>query len=107
MNGLRSWFAGRQRTAKPRRTHGGVPPEIACRLISEDKGRALYRYLRAYGKGRPGVTQEREEWWIVRDELGRVVGGAMVGLIGDEHPVSIDVAIDPARQREGWATPTL
>jgi GNAT superfamily N-acetyltransferase len=54
--------------------------------------------------GRPGVTQEREEWWVIRDERRRVVGGAVVGYIGPDHPVSIDVAVDPRRQGEGWAT---
>jgi hypothetical protein len=41
------------------------------------------------------VTQEREWWWVIRDERGRVVGGAMVGDMGRGHPVSIDVAVDP------------
>jgi hypothetical protein len=33
-----------------------------------------------------------------------VVGGAKLVAIGPGHPVSIDVAVGPARQGEGWAT---
>lgn len=39
---------------------------------------------------------------MIRDERGRVVGGAMVGDMGHGHPVSIDVAVDPARRDNGW-----
>lgn len=40
---------------------------------------------------------------MIRDARGRVVGGAVVGAMGLDHPVSIDVAVDPARRGEGWA----
>jgi GNAT superfamily N-acetyltransferase len=81
-----------------------IPPEIGRRLQPDNADEPLFPQLRAYGRGRPGVTQEREEWWVIRDDRGRVVGGAVVGDIGLDHPVAIDVAVDPRRQGEGWAT---
>jgi GNAT superfamily N-acetyltransferase len=81
-----------------------IPDVIAERLIPDNDDQPLFPQLKAYGTGKPGVTQEREAWWVIRDDRGRVVGGAMVGSIGPDHPVSIDVAIDPARQGEGLGT---
>jgi GNAT superfamily N-acetyltransferase len=81
-----------------------IPAEIERRLHPDNPHEPLFPKLRIYGKGRPGVTQEREEWWVIRDDRGRVVGGAMVADLGPDHPVSIDVAMDPRRQGEGWAS---
>ena len=79
-------------------------PEIAHRLHPDNADDPLFPKLRAYGKGRPGVTEERESLWVIRDDRGRVVGGARVDDIGPDHPVSVDVAVDLARQAEGWAS---
>ncbi|MES2210147.1 MAG: GNAT family N-acetyltransferase [Chloroflexota bacterium] len=81
-----------------------IPPEIVARLILDNDEEPLFPKFQEYGKGRPGVTEEREEWWVLRDDRGRVVGGAIVGSMGPDHPVSIDVAIDPARQGQGLGT---
>jgi GNAT superfamily N-acetyltransferase len=83
---------------------GPIPPEIARRLHPDNADEPLFPKLRAYGMGRPGVTQERDEWWVIRDDRGRVAGGAMVADMGPDHPVSADVAVDPKRQNEGWAS---
>jgi len=89
--------------ARPRPS-APIPPAVRRRLHADNSAEPLFPKLRAYGTGRPGVTQEREEWWVIRDDRGRVVGGAMVGYMGPNHPVSIDVAVDPRRQGEGWAS---
>ena len=81
-----------------------IPPVIAERLIDGNPEEPLYRKLQQYGRGRPGVTRERELWWVIRDDRGRVVGGAVVGPVRHNHPVSVDVGIDPRRQRQGFAT---
>jgi GNAT superfamily N-acetyltransferase len=81
-----------------------IPPVIAERLCRDNEDLPLFPQLRQYGRGRPGVTQEAGEHWVVRDERGRVVGGAKVGWVGPDHPVALDVAVDPSRQGEGWAT---
>jgi GNAT superfamily N-acetyltransferase len=86
-----------------RSSGGPIPAEIAVRLHADNAHEPLFPQLKAYGNGRPGVKQERESWWVIRDGRGRVVGGAMVGG-GDDHPVAIDVAVDPSRQGEGWAS---
>ena len=81
-----------------------IPAVIAERLIPDNNNEPLFPKLKGYGKGKPGVTQEREEWWVIRDDHGRVAGGAVVGSIGPDHPVSIDVASDPRRQGQGFGT---
>lgn len=102
---LRELLGGRRRSSTQlSRLAAPIPPEIARRLRSDNPDDPLFPKLRAYGKGTPGVIREREWWWVIRDDRGRVVGGAMVGDMGPDHPVSIDVAVDPARQGEGWAT---
>ena len=90
--------------ARSARPAAAIPAEVAGRLRPDNTDEPLFPQLKGYGKGLPGVTQEREWWWVIRDQCGRVVGGAMVGDIGRGHPVSIDVAVDPVRQGEGWAT---
>lgn len=92
------------RETAPLRKEAPIPDVIARRLRTGPDTDPLFPHLRAYGRGRPGVTQEREWWWVIRDHRGRVVGGAMVGDMGPGHPVSIDVAIDPRRRRQGWAS---
>ncbi len=77
-----------QRRAPRARPSAPIPPVIARRLHPDNDDDPLFPKLRAYGKGTPGVTQEREWWWVIRDERGRVVGGAMVGDMGHDHPVS-------------------
>ena len=103
-----AWLRSRFRVASPpirsERALAPIPPEIARRLHPDNPHQPLFLKLRACGKGPPGVTQEREEWWVIRDERGRPVGGAKVGNIGPDHPVSLDVAVDPGRQGEGWAS---
>ena len=74
------------------------------RLILDNENEPLFPQLKRFGRGRPGVTQEEAERWVIRDERSRVVGGAKVGWVGDDHPVALDVAVDPARQGEGWAS---
>jgi len=81
-----------------------IPTVIAERLIPDNDDQPLFPVMKRYGKGKPGVTQEREEWWVIRDHRGRVAGGAMVGSIGPDHPVSVDVAVDPKRQGQGFGT---
>ena len=81
-----------------------IPPVIASRLRPDNDDEPLFPKLASYGRGRPGVTHEREWWWVIRDERGRVVGGAMVADMERGHPVAIDVAVDPVRQGEGWAS---
>jgi GNAT superfamily N-acetyltransferase len=81
-----------------------VPPVIAQRLIDGNPDQPLFLVMKKYGKGKAGVTQEREEWWVIRDDRGRIVGGAVVGPVGPNHPVSIDVGIDPKRQGQGFGT---
>lgn len=77
---------------------------MAARLHPDNAEEPLFPQLRDFGKGQSGVAQEREWWWVIRDERGRVVGGAMVADNGPDHPVSIDVAVDSERQGEGWAS---
>lgn len=84
------------------RTGAPIPPVIAERLIPDNDGQPLFPQLKRYGKGKPGVTQERRAWWVIRDDHGRVAGGAMVGTIGPNHPISVDVAVDPKRQGQGF-----
>ncbi len=97
-------FARQRPLELPPRPTAPIPLEIACRLCPDNADEPLFAYLMAYGKGNPGVTQEREAWWVIRDDLGRVAGGAMVAAMGPDHPVSIDVAVDPRRHAEGWAS---
>jgi GNAT superfamily N-acetyltransferase len=94
----------RSAAALVERPNAPIPAVIAERLIPDNADQPLFPALKRYGKGKPGVTQEREEWWVIRDHRGRVAGGAMVGTIGADHPVSIDVAIDPKRQGQGFGT---
>lgn len=84
----------RDRPREPRRATA-IPDEIGRRLHADNAVDPLFPKLSAYGRGVPGVTREREAWWIIRDERGHVVGGAMVAGMGRDHPVSIDVAVDP------------
>jgi GNAT superfamily N-acetyltransferase len=81
-----------------------VPPVIAERLIPDNEDEPLFPKFKRYGKGKPGVAQVEDEWWVIRDDRGRIVGGAIVGSIGPDHPVSIDVAVDPQRQGQGYGT---
>lgn len=50
------------------------------------------------------MTREEHEGWIVRDARGDVVGGSRVGDVGADHPPALDVAVDPQRLREGFAS---
>jgi GNAT superfamily N-acetyltransferase len=77
---------------------------IAARLIPDNGDEPLFPKLKRFGRGVPGVAQEEDEWWVIRDERGRVVGGAMVASIGPDHPVSVDVAVDPRRQAQGFGS---
>jgi len=110
MDRLRALFDRRRDHALGRPSHevgrpsAPIPAVIAARLIPDNVDEPLFPKFKGYGKGRPGVTQEREVWWVIQDERGRVVGGAVVASIGPGHPVSIDVAIDPARQGQGLGT---
>lgn len=81
-----------------------LPPAIANRLIADNPHEPLFPTLRAFGRGRPGVTQERADRWVIRDHGGCVVGGARAADVGPSHPVALDVAIDPNRKGEGFAT---
>lgn len=89
---------------RPLRPSAPVPVAIASRLHPDNADDPLFPRLKVYGTGRPGVAQERDWWWVIRDDRGRVVGGAMVADNGHDHPVSIDVAVDPSRRGEGWAS---
>ena len=105
MERLPGWLTDRHRQEDLQpQPSAPIPPAIARRLHPDNEHEPLFPKLRAFGRGKPGVTREREWWWVIRDERGRVVGGAMVGDMGMGRPVSIDVAIDPGRQGEGWAT---
>ena len=87
-----------------RRPVAAIPPAIASRLGPDNLDDPLFPKAKRFGRGVPGVTQEDEVWWVIRDERGRVVGGAMVDSMGPDHPVSIDVAVDPSRQGRGFGT---
>jgi len=101
---LVSFIRGPREASATPRPGAPIPPAVRRRLHLDNPIEPLFPRLRAYGTGRPGVTQERDEWWVIRDDRGRVVGGAMVADMGRNHPVSIDVAVDPRRQGEGWAS---
>ncbi len=88
----------------PRQSAAPIPEVVARRLRAGPDHDPLFPTLLAYGKGRPGVSKEREWWWVIRDQRGKVVGRAVVADMGPDHPVSIDVAVDPARQGEGWGS---
>ena len=81
-----------------------IPEAIRSRLMSDNTDEPLFPKLARYGRGKPGVTQEDEGWWVIRDERGRAVGGAMVASIGPDHPVAMDVVVDPKRQGQGVGT---
>lgn len=81
-----------------------IPEQIRSRLMSDNDEEPLFPKLVRYGRGKPGVTAESDGWWVIRDARGRVVGGAMVASIGADHPVAIDVAVDPKRQQQGLGT---
>lgn len=81
-----------------------IPPAIAERLSPDNAGNPLFPHLQRYGRGGPGFSHEGDEWWVIRDERGRVVGGAKVGWVGPDHPVALDVAVDPRRRGERFAT---
>ncbi len=110
MDRLRAAIVRERGHSRGRSTHDAerpiapLPAVIAERLIPDNDDEPLFPKFKEYGKGKPGVTQEREDWWVLRDDRGRVLGGAIVGSIGPDHPVSIDVAIDPARQGRGFGT---
>jgi GNAT superfamily N-acetyltransferase len=95
---------GRGPAPAAERSSAPIPPVIAERLIPANDDWPLFPMLKEYGRGKPGVTQEREEWWLIRDDRGRVAGGAVVASMGPGHPVSVDVAIDPRRQGQGFGT---
>jgi GNAT superfamily N-acetyltransferase len=76
---------------------------VAARLRPDNVEHPLFPELLRFGRGRPGVTQIDDVWWVIRDERGSVVGGAKVAILADGH-VSIDVAVDPRRQGMGLAT---
>ncbi len=81
-----------------------IPPVVAARLLLDDGEHPLLLDLLPFGSGAPGVTEEDYPYWVIRDAAGRVVGGAKVMRMPADHPVSLDVAIVPDRQGEGWAT---
>jgi GNAT superfamily N-acetyltransferase len=81
-----------------------IPPVVATRLIPDNYDDPLFPKLKRFGRGEPGVERVADEWWVIRDHRGVVVGGAMVGSIGDDHPVAIDVAVEPSRQGHGLGT---
>jgi len=82
----------------------GIPGDVARRLIDDNPFEPLWRHFRQYGKGQPGVTQETDSDWVIRDARGKVVGGVVADQIAPGHPVSLDVAIDPWHRRQGYAT---
>lgn len=86
------------------RRHAPIPVAVARGLLSSDGGRPLYQDLLQFGTGPVGVVEEEYPYWVIRDTAGRLVGGAKVMRMPGEHPVSLDVAIAPDRQGEGWAT---
>lgn len=81
-----------------------IPAEVRRRLIADNEAEPLFTKIRRFGRGRPGVTREEHEWWVVRDERGRVVGGVRVSDVGPDHPQALDVAVDPKRLRQGFAS---
>ncbi len=81
-----------------------IPDAVAVRLLRGEDEWPLARDLRRFKRGSEGVSREEYPFWVIRDSEGRVVGGAKVMLMSDGHPVSLDVAVLPERQGEGWAT---
>lgn len=81
-----------------------IPAAVRERLIADNNADPLFPKFRRFGRGRPGVTREEHEWWVVGDELGRVVGGVRVSDVGSDHPPALDVAVDPKRLRQGFAS---
>lgn len=86
------------------RQQAPIPEVVAARLLRHDGDRPLYLDLLQFGNGPVGVTEEEYPYWVIRDAEGRVVGGAKVMRMPAGHPVSVDVAVAPDRQGEGWAT---
>ena len=81
-----------------------IPTVVAARLIPDNRDEPLFPKLKRFGRGAAGVAQEEDEWWVIRDDHGRVAGGAIVASIGPDHPMSIDVAVDPRRQAQGFGS---
>ncbi|MFH1104218.1 MAG: hypothetical protein V1757_04665 [Actinomycetota bacterium] len=99
---LREWSRHRQQPLPAPEIE--IPQAVAARLIPDKNLCPVFPRLREFGDGEPGVTRETADCWIVRDDARRVVGGAYVRLTRDGHPPVLDVAVDPERLREGWAS---
>lgn len=106
---LRCWLVERRAIVPPRaddvEPSVEIPRPAAGALIDDNRWDPLWKQFRTYGPGRPGVTQVTHSDWVIRCELGCVVGGARVHVVDvPDLLVSIDVAIDPRYRRRGYAT---
>lgn len=79
-----------------------IPADIRGQLLRRPL-RPFMESLRAFGRGRPGITRETEIYWVVRDRHGRIIGGAKADVI-DEDLVALDVEIVREHRRRGHAT---
>jgi GNAT superfamily N-acetyltransferase len=86
------------------RSQRPIPDVVAERLVPDNDDEPLFPKFKRFGTGDPGVAQVEGDWWVIRDAHGRIVGGAIVSNVGANHPASIDVAIDPRRQGQGYGT---
>ena len=79
-----------------------IPAEIRAQLLRRPL-RPFMESLRSFGRGRPGITRETEIYWVVRDQHGRIIGGAKAEVIDDDL-VALDVEVLPEHRRRGHAT---
>jgi GNAT superfamily N-acetyltransferase len=101
------WLTDRQTTppTDPDAVHTTELPPPPAALIDDNPSELLWPQFRRYGPGMPGLTQETASDWVIRSDLGCVVGGARVHVEALPEPlVSIDVAIAPRHRRRGYAT---
>jgi GNAT superfamily N-acetyltransferase len=77
-----------------------IPSEIDPHLLRNSLV-PLLDELRHYGRGRPGIERVTEIYWVIRDRRGRIVAAAKG--IPDDPPV-LDVEVDTAYRRRGYAT---
>ncbi len=54
-----------------------VPADVCPHLINGERMEPLWPQSRRFGKGKPGVTRETPETWVVRDKDAAVVGGVI------------------------------
>lgn len=79
-----------------------IPPEVNCRLLRRSLI-PLMATLASFGKGKPGITRETEVYWVLRDDRGRVIGGAMASDDPEDDP-ALDIEVVREHRRQGHGT---